>query len=378
MPDEAPPPPSAPWRYASLDAWRGVACLAVLGFHLGGVLLDDSHAGLAYRPLRWLEQWGFLGVQLFFVVSGACIAAAARGTRGPAAATTFLRRRARRIYPTFWAAMALAAVIGLVVAGLAAAGLSARLFDPFAAGWQWLSSLLLVETTLKTFGVDPDYAANGPLWSLCYEVQFYAWVACAWVARGRRIRVVATVATTVAAVLVRAVPSLRTRGLLLDLWPDFLCGLWVHARLTSAPTRRDRLLLDVGLLASVAAYVLAFRVAGDGFPQDAKTSLVCLAFAALLVALFPHDDRLASSPLGRGLAFVGERSYSLYLTHFPVVMLVAGLLLPRALAHGPLVYASAVATVAACFLVALPFHTLVERRFLAAPRPAPSPSAPSS
>ncbi|MBL9087399.1 MAG: acyltransferase [Planctomycetia bacterium] len=332
------------------------------------MLLGDSHAGLAYRPLRWLEQWGFLGVQLFFVVSGACIAAAARGTRGPAAAATFLRRRARRIFPTFWAATALAAAIGLVVAGLAAAGLSARLFDPFAAGWHWLSSLLLVETSLKTFGIDPDYGANGPLWSLCYEVPFYAWVAFAWVARGRRTRVVATVATTAAAVLVRAVPSLRPRGFLLDLWPDFLCGLWVHARLTSAPTRRDRLLLDVGLVAAVAAYVLAFRVGGDGFPQDAKTSLVCLAFAALLVALFPHDDRLASSPLGRGLAWVGERSYSLYLTHFPVVMLVAGLVVPRALAHGPLLYASAAATVAACFLVALPFHTLVERRFLAAPR----------
>ena len=383
MPAEAPPPPPrAPWRYASLDAWRGIACLAVLGFHLGGALLDDSHAGLVYRPLWWLEQWGFLGVQLFFVVSGVCIAAAAGGTRGPAAATTFLRRRARRIYPTFWAAMALAAVVGLVVAALAAAGLSARRFDPFAAGWHWLSSLALVETTLKTFGIDPDYAANGPLWSLCYEVQFYAWVAFAWVARDRRTRVVAVVATTAAAVLVRAVPSLRPRGFLLDLWPDFLCGLWVHARLTAAPTRRDRLRLDLGLLASVAAYVVAFRVGGAGFPQDAKASIVCLAFAASLVALFPHDDRLASSPLGRGLAWVGVRSYALYLTHFPVVMLLAGLLLPRALAHGPLVYASAAATVAACFLVAVPFHALVERRFLSPARPAPpvapSPSAPSS
>ena len=34
----------------------------------------------------------------------------------------------------------------------------------------------------------------------------------------------------------RVVPSLRPRGFLLDLWPDFLCGLFVHARLTAAPT----------------------------------------------------------------------------------------------------------------------------------------------
>lgn len=377
MPAEAPPPPSAPWRYASLDAWRGVACLAVLGFHLGGALLDGSHAGLAYRPLRWLEQWGFLGVQLFFVVSGACIAAAAVGTRGPAAAATFLRRRARRIYPTFWAAMALAALVGLAVLALARAGLSARLFDPFAAGWHWLSSLLLVETALKTFGLDPDYAANGPLWSLCYEVQFYAWVAFAFVARDHRARVVAVVATTAAAILVRAVPALRPRGFLLDLWPDFLCGLYVHARLTAAPTRRARLALDVGIVVAVLAYVAAFRLGGAGFPQDAKTSLVCLGFAALLVGLHPHDGRLAASALGRGLAWVGVRSYALYLTHFPVVMLLAGLLVPRGLARGPLLHVSAAATVAACFLVAVPFHALVERRFLALPlgaRPAPSPA----
>src|SRR5262245_25043487 len=93
-------------RFATLDAWRGVACLLVLGFHATMDTVTEQHAGIAYRPLWFVKDWGFLGVQLFFVVSGYCIAVAAAGTTGPSpreARAAFVRRRALRIYPTFWA-----------------------------------------------------------------------------------------------------------------------------------------------------------------------------------------------------------------------------------------------------------------------------------
>lgn len=110
--------------------------------------------------------------------------------------------------------------------------------------------------------------------------------------------------------------------------------------------------------------MLAFRLAGDGFPQDAKTALVCLGFAALLVALHPFDARLAVAAPVRALAWVGERSYSLYLTHYPVVMLVAGLVRPHDLARGPGVFLGVAVMVGAALAVATGFFARVERRFL--------------
>lgn len=358
MPPSPPPP-----RYATLDAWRGVAALAVLGFHAAGATLTPAHRGALLAPLRLLEAWGFLGVQLFFVVSGYCIAAAAASTRGPGATGTFLRRRARRVYPAAWASLAVAAAIGLLVRGLEAAGGSTRRFDPFAAGLHWVSTAALVEPALKTFGVDPDHAVNGPLWSLAYEVQFYLWVAWAWLGRGPRTRAVATVATTVAAVAVRLVPSLRPRGFLLDLWPQFLCGLWVHAHL-HAPPRVRRAPRALALVGAVAAWAAAFPLGGAGSPQDAKAGFVCLGFAGLLVALHPLDAALARRGPVRALAAVGERSYSVYLTHLPVVLAVAGVAEAAGAGAGLAAWGVVLAAVAAAAAVACAFHAGVERRFL--------------
>ena len=354
-------------RFRSLDAVRGVACLLVLGFHVAGAVLAAEHTGPAFAPLRFLEAWGFLGVDVFFVVSGYCIAAAAAASGGARPRATFLARRARRIFPTFWASMALAAVVGVGALALDRAGLAAPLFAPFEAGWHWVSSLLLAETALKTVGLDPRYAANPPLWSLCYEVQFYALVALGLVARSRRVAVGTVVATTLAAALVRAVPSLRPRGLLLDLWPEFLAGLWLHARVTGAHRPRSRAVLDAAFALALALHVGAFLAGGAGFASDARRALFAGGVAVALAALRPWDARLAAAAPARGLAWFGVRSYSLYLVHFPVAMTLLGVATRAGWTAGAGAWACALGASGAAVAAAAAFHRHVERRFLRAP-----------
>ena len=65
-------------RLTLLDAWRGVACMSVVLFHAFGRYVDESHVGLAFAPMRLVAAGGWIGVPLFFTISGYCMAATAR------------------------------------------------------------------------------------------------------------------------------------------------------------------------------------------------------------------------------------------------------------------------------------------------------------
>src|SRR5690349_11307944 len=91
-------PPRAP-RFASLDHWRGVACLFVLIHHAAA---KSVYPGI-------LEAIGarlWIGVPVFFVISGYCISAAADSHRRRSNSfRSFMYRRVRRIFPPYWAAL---------------------------------------------------------------------------------------------------------------------------------------------------------------------------------------------------------------------------------------------------------------------------------
>ncbi len=92
--------------------WRGVACLLVVIFHsttLHGVQRHEP-ASLGFRSvpesILFLTERLWIGVPMFFVISGYCISATAAGMQKRAQPVqTYLVRRFRRIYPPYWAAM---------------------------------------------------------------------------------------------------------------------------------------------------------------------------------------------------------------------------------------------------------------------------------
>src|SRR3954454_448248 len=91
-------------RFESLDHWRGLACLLVIVYHSTIVYLathrDD---GSALRRLLDFTHHFNVGVALFFVISGYCIAAAADNSRVRRDHIgTYFVRRFRRIYPPYW------------------------------------------------------------------------------------------------------------------------------------------------------------------------------------------------------------------------------------------------------------------------------------
>lgn len=147
-------------RLASLDLLRVVAALAVVAFHYlfrgaaGDRMLDVIYPSLAPYALP-----GYLGVHLFFLISGFVIAWSAEGRDG----IGFAIARFARIYPGFVVAMTITFLV-LFFAG-----------DP---RWpvslqQWLANLIVLSPALGQPFMDGVY------WSIVLELIFYFWVAVA-------------------------------------------------------------------------------------------------------------------------------------------------------------------------------------------------------
>ena len=319
------PPPVCDPRYHSLDAWRGVACVMVVlhhaGFALGG---GETQGALTVSQARWAVVWLLrqmdLGVPLFFVISGYCIAASLDGHRRRGASSwEFLARRLRRIYPPYWVALL---VFVVTVWGLDRLGLgwlhanlhSLELDSPGKLSpSQWLGNITLTETWRpKVWRGPPASVYTRVAWSLCYEEQFYLVSFAALLVAPRRLFGVLAAAT--AAMLgyrVFAYDSGRLDaidGTFPYLWHEFAAGLAVYWRLARATSVNGKRAID----AALAGLFLVAVVSGD------RSTAVASAFALGLIALRDRDDAATRARWLAPLSAAGRRCYSIYLIHLPV------------------------------------------------------------
>ena len=146
---------SKPKRYETLDMWRGLCCLMLVVFHTtmqvarhyfvdqSGKVTDVGSLGM------WLAARAWIGVPIFFVISGYCIMATlhARQRKG---VIEFAKRRFWRIYPPYWTAIAISAVVILALnsrwPGLVHDGIFTVPNPDAMTRWEWLGNLTLTES----------------------------------------------------------------------------------------------------------------------------------------------------------------------------------------------------------------------------------------
>lgn len=286
-------------RYQLVEAGRGIACLAVLLFHS---LVNYAHDPLTpvLAAVEKISRHGWLGVHAFFAISGWCIAeryALAR-SRGESA-RHFLGERCLRIFPTYWAAIAVTLALRLASAPFN----SMQAADALPPGLRaWAGTLLLLDPYLET----PGYLTVS--WSLVFEIGFYVCAAAALLEfGGRRLSERVAFAAGAALCLVPWLWAERTPPwIVLGLWPNFFAGVaaWCVVR------RGAR----AGGFAVLGA--LAFGAAWRG-EAERLGLLTAIGTAGALALLHPWDRALAGAAAVRALLWVGGISYSLYLLHVP-------------------------------------------------------------
>lgn len=307
-------------RLAGLDGLRGLAVLAVVAYHFGEL------------------RGGFLGVDLFFVVSGFLITRMLILRRAGGRSVTlgwFWRRRMRRLFP---AVSVLVVVVVVLVSRLDSTLLVER------TRGQGLSALLYVNNWYDLFahiGYFDVALARTPLnhlWSLSIEEQFYVVWPVMFIVFARTRRGF-SVLTGVTAMLVVASMGLAPFWDARDGWAraylgtDSRVGAILLGALISLVLTKHEILatkwkpstLWLVRLASVgAAAFLAFQWVSADVTNDTLyrggLAACSLAAAMLVVGVALDGKGLIGSLSGlRPIAWVGMLSYSLYLWHVPIV-----------------------------------------------------------
>jgi len=310
-----------------VDGLRALAVVAVVLYHLGW-------SGLPA---------GFLGVDVFFVISGYLITSllVTSADHGRLSLVDFWRRRIRRLVPALLALLAGVSVWVL----LAAPDAAQRLRDDLPAGLGYLTNWWLIVRDQSYFEVFGRPPLLRHLWSLAVEEQFYVLfplfaAPLLRAPRRRRALVVASLAIAGASTLLMGAmwsstsdPSRVWYGTDTRAAPLFigvaLALTWPITALRSTVARSARRVLDgIGATSLVALAVLMATLHEDDAALYHGGFLVAAVASALVIAVAAHPASNLGWLLGlRPLRWLGTRSYAVYLWHWPVIQLVDPLVL---------------------------------------------------
>ncbi len=371
----------------ALDGLRALAILAVILYHTVNVTPRILFTDSGIDRVAWLiARTGWIGVDLFFVLSGFLITGILLDTRqAPGYFRTFYSRRVLRIFPLYYASL----IVLLYLLPHFASPVPPGAPSPGQI-WVWTYLSNVRAAVAGHWNATPMF--TGHFWSLAVEEQFYlVWPLVVLLLPGPRLR-------TALLGLILGVAVLRV-GLM-------AAGVNPLAIYVLTPTRMDVLAIGAfvalaarepggllqfrrwspGVLAlcagGVAAIVLlSGNTSHDSAPMQAiGYSLLGIGFGAGLVStLGSRPDGLVQRIVThRWLRYVGRRSYALYVVHPAVVFFLRPVGLTDRL---PLIGGSALfrqlgfsaLALSAALVVAEVSWQLLEKRCLALKRYVPRP-----
>ncbi|MGZ3438840.1 MAG: acyltransferase family protein [Polyangia bacterium] len=350
-----------------LDALRGLAILLVIAHR---AFVSPHPRALVARVVSAAMDAGWVGVQLFFVLSGSLITGILLDSRdSPGYYRSFFARRVLRIFPLYYAVLVVAFVVVPLATGQTLTGSEHQL-------WLWV----YLSNWMEPFGF--GVAAFPHFWSLAVEEQFYALWPLVVRATSRRALGVACVVLVVVAIASRV--TIRLLELPTEMAYSFtICRVDALAMGAGAalvlrtPSQAAWLLArQRALVALSAALFLVGAVATSGYPRLGWVNqaigyslLAWLATVGLVVAVLAQARGTAVAPAP--LRSIGKYSYAMYVLHVPIHHQLGVPLLRRFAGADPSTPVSVVyfvALTAASYLGALLSYHLYERHFLALKR----------
>lgn len=282
-----------------IEILRGLAILLVFVFHL---------------PLNILPG-GYLGVDVFYVLSGYLMAHLYSGISTPGEIRGFYEKRLKRILPAYFAALFVTVAVSALLLlphefkGVLGQGLWSAFLAPNFGFW-----------TGDSYFDKTEFKPLLHFWSLGVELQFYAvFPLAAWIVRKSRVALGAIIVISYAACWLMAGVAPKSAFFLpmFRAWEFFIgyaaWGAANRAKFSFPPVARWG-----GLLFLAALAYLSTRTMDEAAHLQTGSLGACLLTGLVIIAGLPGV--FSGSFAGAILRVLGRYSYSIYLVHFPVIV----------------------------------------------------------
>lgn len=311
--------PAATMRLDWLDAFRGLAALWVVLFHVrvdlwvgwNEIRAHPAAYSMPERIVAWLSvptTFGGSGVMLFFLISGFCVHLPQAGKTAPLDLRVYGVRRFFRIYPPYLAAVIFTMLCAAIGTRLGATG--------EVSTTVWWQTLLMVQN----YGAGQP-GPNPAFWSLPVEMELYL-AYCVMLPLMRRC------GWTFGLAIVGGLSAALNAGLIASGHPEFHGNflqfwlIWAAGALLAEwwATNRVPAFGVSGGLAALGLLVAAVKARFSTWPIAVSDHLWAGFYFLLLWFALAQAGWFERCPvvLRRGLTLLGTCSYSVYLIHFPV------------------------------------------------------------
>lgn len=306
------PPTGATSRLAFIDTLKALACQLIVLHHLAfyGPMSDHAYS-LAPTLISWLSQDARMAVQAFLVIGGflAVRAIAPFGTLLSSKPLMLLLKRYLKLVAPYLVAV----LIGIACAALARTLMTHDSVPDRPTLPQVLAHMLLLQGILGYEGL------SAGVWYIAIDFQLFALlVGALWLARGISRRRAAVPVAGALLVTTLALSSLYyfNRDGDWDNWGVYFFGAYALgiASYWATNQRRTFSWLVPVLALVISALLLDYR------PRIAVALLV-----ALMLAFAGRCGFIEHWPKSRLIAYLGQISYSVFLVHFPICLIINGL-----------------------------------------------------
>lgn len=312
-----------PQRIRGLDGLRALAVVAVLIFHLRPASLPG----------------GFIGVDIFFVVSGFLITSLLireRASKGGVDLAHFWLRRARRLLPAVFLTVIVSVTGGLILGNDLLVGIFRQTIGALTFSTNWVE---IAAGSSYFAGTSPQLFAH--FWSLAVEEQFYLlwpllFIALMAFTRNWTQRIAVAGGGAVLSALLMGIlvtpgqdvtrvyygTDTHAFGLLLGVTLAFI---WAGTRWLDHPAfTQFSPLIALGSAVGIVTLMVTLDE-NSTFTFRGGLFLACLLTAILIASLLPENRFLLSLAEARPVEWIGVRSYGIYLWHWPVFLMLTAL-----------------------------------------------------
>ncbi|MBS0916400.1 acyltransferase family protein [Providencia rettgeri] len=307
-----------PKNVLSIHYIRGISALLVVLFHFRGVI-NDVYAQNDLGHL--LFRWGEIGVDVFFVISGFIICLSTKNTNRPG---EFIAKRFFRIYPAYLFFIIISMLIGY-----------------------YFSSINTADVINAIFILPADYSKGSPFfgysylivaWSLFYEICFYAIYVISMAISHRYRNLICSLLILLMVFIPQVVVNGRISASPLDYagasWLGyfniftspmmliFIVGILIYECvpiIKLVALRLDEWVIRVLFYSSASFFIYCFMTGYNSW-HGLTNSVVFIAPIIMCAILFEIRVGVKKSTF---LSFLGDISYSLYLSHLIVLLLLS-------------------------------------------------------